>query len=201
MPGDAGFLGEPEMTDAAQGLFDADLADYGYVMNVSRLWAHQPSAETGLFELLGAASRAAGLTVRQRGILVTACTSTLGDAYCSLAWGNKLAEEAGVDVAGSVLRGDDDALDASERALAAWARRVTRDANSTTPDDLDALREAGFDDAQILAITVFISLRIAFATVNGALGAHPDWQIGEAAPAEVRSAVTYGRPIATAPGV
>jgi SAM-dependent methyltransferase/alkylhydroperoxidase family enzyme len=196
----AGFLGEPEMTDEAQELFDSDLADNGYVMNVSRLWAHQPEAETSLFELLGQASRAAGLTIRQRGILVTACTSTLGDSYCSLAWGNKLAGEAGAEVAGSVLRGDDEALDASERALAAWARTVTRDANSTTPGDLDALRTAGFDDAQILAITLFVSLRMAFAVVNGALGAQPDWQIGEAAPPEVRDAVAYGRPIGAAPG-
>jgi SAM-dependent methyltransferase/alkylhydroperoxidase family enzyme len=197
---ESGFLRAPEMTDEAQELFDSDIADNGYVMNASRLWAHLPAAETGLFELLGQASRAAGLTVRQRGILVTACTSTMGDSYCSLAWGNKLAGEASAEVAGSVLRGDDEALDPSERALAAWARTVTRDANATTPADLDALRGAGFDEAQILAITVFVSLRIAFATVNGALGAQPDWQIGEAAPAEVRDAVTFGRPIGTAPG-
>ena len=62
----------------------------------------------------------------------------------------------------------------AERALAAWARRVASDPNATTESDLDGLRDAGYDDPQILAITLFISLRIAFSTVNDALGALPD---------------------------
>ncbi len=31
-----------------------------------------------------------GLSFRQRGILVTAAASALGDSYCLLAWGGKL---------------------------------------------------------------------------------------------------------------
>jgi len=34
--------------------------------------------------------------------------------------------------------------------------------------------QAGFDDAQILNLTMFVALRIAFSTVNGALGARPE---------------------------
>ena len=96
-----------------------------------------------------------------------------------------------------MLRGDDAPLDDSERALARWARQLARDPNSTTAGDVQALRAAGFDDAQIFAITVFVALRIAFSTVNDALGARPDRQLGVEAPAEVRDAVTFGRPIAT----
>jgi len=58
------------------------------------------------------------------------------------------------------------------------------------------LRAEGFDNAQIFAITVFAALRIAFATVNDALGALPDRQLGAEVPAEVRNAVDFGRPIA-----
>ncbi len=191
-----GFLAEPETTPEAQQQFDADLAEVGYVMNVSRLWAHQPSQETGLFALLGQASAAAGLTFRQRGILVAASTSAIGDRYCSLSWGGKLAGEVGADVAASVLRGEDDLLDASDRALARWARQVATDAGATRPSDLDDLRSAGFDDSQILAITFFVTLRVAFASVNGALGVLPDHQLGERTPSEVLDAVTFGRPMA-----
>ena len=135
--------------------------------------------------------------MRQRGILVTACASTLGDSYCALAWGKKLAGEASAELAGGVLRGDDEALDPQERALATWARAVTRDPNGTTTSDVEALRSAGFDDGQIFAITLFVALRLAFSTVNDALGAHPDAAVGSSAPDPVRAAVTFGRPVAS----
>ena len=197
---DAGFLTVPEPTPDVQGLHDEDVEDLGYVMNVSRLWAQLPSAQDALFELLGQATKAGRLTLRQRGILVTACAATLGDSYCSLAWGKKLAGEADPELAGAVLSGTDGPLDAQERALAAWARRVTRDPNQTTFEDVAALRDAGFDDRQVFAITLFVALRLAFATVNDALGVLPDRELGETAPAPVRDAVTYGRPVGSGAG-
>ena len=62
----------------------------------------------GLSDLMGQATLAGSLTLRQRAVLVTAAASTLGDSYCSLAWGKKLAEETGPDVAAAVIRGADD---------------------------------------------------------------------------------------------
>jgi uncharacterized peroxidase-related enzyme len=192
------FLADPAPSPGGQKLFDDDVEGMGYVMNLSRLWAHDPAALDGLSDLLGHVTRAGSLTYRQRGILVTSCASTLGDSYCSLAWGTKLAAEAGADVAESVLRGDDERLDDSERALARWARQLARDPNATTAADAQALRDAGFDDAQIFAATVYVALRIAFSTVNDALGVRPDRQLGVDAPAAVQAAVTFGRPIADA---
>jgi hypothetical protein len=88
------FLGEPPVSPEAQALYDDDLADGGYVWNVSRLWAHQPDTLRRLFELMSQAFTPSGLTFRQRGILVTAAASALGDSYCSLAWGGKLGKGA-----------------------------------------------------------------------------------------------------------
>lgn len=45
--------------------------------------------------------------------------------------------------------------------LARWAQAVSRDANATTVADVEGLRAAGFDDAQIFAITCFVALRVA----------------------------------------
>lgn len=194
---DAGFLAVPETTSDVQRLYDGDLDGLGYVMNTSRLWAQLPQALDHLSELLGLATKAGGLTLRQRGILVTACASTLGDSYCSLAWGKKLANEADPELAGAVLTGTDGPLDPQERALAHWARQVTRDPNATTPDDVQALRDAGFDDRQVFAITLFVALRLAFSTVNDALGARPDRELEETVPQPVRDAVGYGRPVGT----
>jgi alkylhydroperoxidase family enzyme len=149
-----------------------------------------------LSELLGHVVDAGSLTFRQRGILVTACASALGDSYCSLAWGKKLAGASDANVAVAVLRGDDEALDNADRALARWARQLARDPNATTAEDVQSLREAGFDDGQIFAISAFVALRIAFSTVNDALGAQPDRQLGVDVPQSIRDVITFGRPIA-----
>lgn len=190
------FLDPAPMTPEAQRFFDEDLAELGFVMNASRLWAYQIDTVNGLFDLLRTNISAHRLTMRQRGILVTACASALGDSYCSLAWGTKLAAVADAGTSAAVLRGDDDGLTLAERAMAAWARKVVRGPNETTVDDVQALRDAGFTDSQIFSITVFVALRLAFSTVNDALGAHPDPAYSTVAPSEVRAAVTYGRPIA-----
>jgi alkylhydroperoxidase family enzyme len=189
------FLDDAPPSPGAQRQFDSDLNGLGYVANVSKLWAHDPAALDGLSALLEHVTVSASLTLRQRAILVASCASALGDSYCSLAWGKKLAAEAGAEGAARVLRGDDSPLDGTERALARWARQLARDPNSTTAADVVALRAAGFADAQIFAISVYVALRIAFSTVNDALGAQPDQQLGADTPAAVRDAVTFGRPI------
>lgn len=187
------FLAEPPATPAVQALYDADVTARGYVMNLSRAWAHHPEAHDVLFELVADVARHGGLSVRERAVLISAGASTMGDPYCSLAWGTRLAEEADPTTAGAVLGGSDDGLTDAERALAAWARQVATDPNATTADDVQALREAGYDDRQIFAITTFVALRLAFSTINDALGATPDEELWAAAPAAVGAAVTWGR--------
>ena len=46
------FLEEPPVSPQVQALYDEDLADGGYVQNVSRLWAHQPGTLEQLFGLM-----------------------------------------------------------------------------------------------------------------------------------------------------
>jgi alkylhydroperoxidase family enzyme len=108
--------------------------------------------------------------------------------------GSKLANESTATFAGNVLRGMDDGLDDSEKALAAWARRVVSDPNEVTDTNVDELRNVGFTDTQIFAITVYVAGRLAFSTVNDALGATPDRELRDGVAREIRDAVTYGRP-------
>jgi uncharacterized peroxidase-related enzyme len=187
------FLAEPETTAAVQAMFDEDMADMGFVMNVSRLWAYQPAMTDHLFDLMSEAFRASGLSFRDRGLLVTATASTLGDSYCSLAWGYKLGAVDSGAAAAAVLNGDDTGLTAEEQAIVAWARKVVSDPNATTAADVQSLREAGFSDSQIFAITTFVALRLAFSTINDALGARPDVELLSLASPEVVKVVSYGR--------
>ncbi len=50
-----------------------------------------------------------------------------------------------------VIRGGTDGLDDAEQALARWARLVATDPNAIDADDVQALRDVGFDDQQIFA--------------------------------------------------
>jgi len=191
------FLKEPPVSPQVRALYDEDLADGGYVWNVSRLWAHQPDTLDQLFELMSEAFTPSGLSFRQRGILVAAAAAALGDSCCSLAWGGKLGQASDAALAAGVLQGSDAGLTGQEKAMAAWARKVAKDPNATTPADIQALRDAGLDDGQIFAITAFVALRLAFSTINDALGVQPDAQLAQSLPPEIRDAVTYGRPVAT----
>jgi uncharacterized peroxidase-related enzyme len=195
------FLEEPAASAQVQALYDEDLADDGFVWNVSRLWAHQPDTLKGLFGLMSQAFTPSGLNFRQRGILVTAAASALGDSYCSLAWGGKLSKASDDTVAAGVLTGSDAGLTDQEKAMATWARQVARDPNATAPADIQALRDAGLDDGQIFAVTTFVALRLAFSTINDSLGAQPDAELAQSLPQKVREAVTYGRPVTPASAV
>jgi uncharacterized peroxidase-related enzyme len=192
--GTIGFLDQPVVTPAAQALCDEDVEEVGYVMNVSRLWGYNPDLMTGLFDLMRQATAGYDLSLRDRGILVAACASTLGDSYCSVAWGSKLAAVSDPAIAAAVIQGGDEGLSDREQALAAWARKMTGDPNGTNDDDVDALRSVGFTDPQVFAITAFVALRLAFSTLNDALGVGPDMMLCAAAPDAVLSAVGYGRP-------
>jgi alkylhydroperoxidase family enzyme len=189
----ANFLPDPAPGPAVDEFYAEDLEELGYVMNGSRLWARHPESWEALFKLVGTSTELGGLSFRQRGILVTATAATLGDSYCSMAWGSKLATKAGPEIAAGVLRGDDTGLDLGEKVLAAWARKVAGDPNATTEADVQVLRDAGFDDMQIFAITVYVAARLAFSTVNDALGSMPDAELAASLPRPVREAITFGR--------
>lgn len=195
------FLPPPQPTAAVERIYESNRAAQGFVMNLTSAWAWRPDVFESFAALRGQLTSSSGLSKRDQAVLVCATASQLQDSYCSLAWGKTLAAEAGATAAAAVLKAEDDsALTDRDRALAAWARKVVADPNSTTPADVATLRSAGLDDRTIFEATAFVAFRLAFSTVNDALGANPDWQLVDTAPPEVRSAVTYGRPPQAAAG-
>jgi uncharacterized peroxidase-related enzyme len=200
MPDQATFLGEPPENEATARAYEADLESDGYVGNLTRLWCWRPDLyESFVTQRQGLMAESA-LTDRDWAILVTATAAQRGDSYCCLAWGQRLAKLSDDETAAKVLT---DTLATSlterERALAAWARQVVLDPNATTERDVERLREVGLDDRQIFEATAFVAVRLAWSTVNDALGAAPDQELAESAPNAVRAAVSWGRPPSSAP--
>lgn len=190
------FLPVPPEDDAAAAMYRCDIEDDGYVMNLTRLWAWRPDVCETFTGLRKALASGSSLRPREWAVLVCATAATLGDSYCALAWGKRLAEQSDAATAAAVLAASDAAaLDAREKALADWARKVVRSPNATGAADVQRLRAVGLGDREIFEATAFVAFRAAFCTVNDALGARPDLPLAEAAPPAVRAAVSYGRPV------
>ncbi|GAA1478838.1 hypothetical protein GCM10009623_32840 [Nocardioides aestuarii] len=189
----AAFLEDPPVDDVVDRMYTSDLEVQGYVANLTRVWAHWPDALGVLSAALRMATELAELDAVERDLVVTAAASGLGDAYCSFAFGSKLAQRVGPDITADLVQGRDDALSAHGQTLADWARRVASDPNSTTTAHVEALRRAGFDERRIFGLTFFVALRVAFSTVNDALGAAPDAELLSRVPRALEDAVTFGR--------
>jgi uncharacterized peroxidase-related enzyme len=169
------FLGEPPASEATVAAYAADRDSDGYVGNVTRLWCWQPDLLTSFAALRASLMKNSALTDREWAVLVTSTAATLSDSYCSFAWGPRLAELTDDETAAQILSGEPaPALSDREAALAAWARQIVRDPNATTSEDVGRLREVGLGDREIFEATAVIAFRLAFSTVNDALGASPD---------------------------
>ena len=188
------FLSEPPESEARDASYAEDLESDGYVGNNTRLWAWRPEISRSFMELRTDLRKESALTEREWAVLVVSTVATLGDSYCSLAWGPRLAELTDDETAARVLAGQSaTGLSKRETALSEWARRVVRDPNGTSQADVARLRDAELGDREIFEATAFIAFRLALALVNDALGAAPDKQLADAAPAQVRAAITFGR--------
>lgn len=187
------FLEEPAPSAGQERLYAEDLADDGYVWDLTRVWAHQPEAKEQLMRLFEATANAAGLSPREKAVIVIAQAAEVGDSYCTAAWSKRLTDWSDRQTAVAALAGDDEPFSAREQALAAWARTVARSPGNSTSQDIQRLRDSGFKEPQIVALTVYAGLRTAFSSINSALGAHPDIALEEALDPAVRRAITWGR--------
>jgi uncharacterized peroxidase-related enzyme len=191
------FLKTPPESETAARQYQNDVKDLGFVMNASRLWAWRPETIEAFTAARVALTKSSTLSKREVGVLVCATAASLGDSYCSLAWGKILAKSADAATAAAVILDSPAAgMSAREQALSRWARKVVNDPNATRLEDVEALRAAGLSDQEIFDATTLVAFRLAFSTVNDALGARPDPDLAAAVPPEVRAAVTFGRPVA-----
>jgi uncharacterized peroxidase-related enzyme len=193
------FIAAPIDSKATAQVYRSSKDSHGFVMNLTRAWAWRPDVFDGFAALRSQLTGTSTFNKKELAVMVCSAAAELGDSYCSLAWGKTLANESTPGTAASVIQGSDLAdLAERDRALAAWARKVARDPNATAQGDIEALRKAGLSDREIFEATVFIAFRIAFLTVNDALGVSPDGELFESVPNDVRESVTFGRTVADA---
>jgi hypothetical protein len=110
------FLSDPPPSKIRSALLSRERAEQGYVSNLARLWAWRPDVLDAFAKLRTQLTDKATLSMRERAILVCATAARIGDSYCSLAWGTKLAAESDPATAAALLlRQMPAALNARER--------------------------------------------------------------------------------------
>jgi hypothetical protein len=158
------FVSDPPVDASVTAAYEDDLASDGYINNSTRVWCWRPDVLASFQTLRAGLRDGSDLSGREVAALVAA----------------PAAAPSG--------------LSSREAALARWSRQVVLDSNAPTQADVDHLRDVGFSDREIFEATAFIAFRLAFSTINNALGAQPDQELIERVPPLVREAVTYGRP-------
>lgn len=97
------FLHHPPRTEAAERLYQRDVATSGYVMNLSRAWAWRPGISESFSALRQELTSESSLSSREIAVIGWATAAARGHAYCALAWGSRLAAEADPATAAGLL--------------------------------------------------------------------------------------------------
>lgn len=86
------FLSDPPANDAVHALYEASRSEDGYVTNFLRVWAWRPDVFRAFREMRTSLASRTTLSEREIAVLNATTASRLGDGYCSIAWGSKLAK-------------------------------------------------------------------------------------------------------------
>lgn len=167
----------------------------GFLPNWAAAFSLRPDVWRG-WDTMHAAIRS-HLPVRTYELVTLAAARALHSSYCSLAHGRVLAENVlDAETVAAIMRDPATApLEPQERALVAFAEQVARHADRIGPADIQALRDAGYDDETIFDAAATAAARCFFSKLLDALGVQADARYRDLAP-ELRTALTVGRPIA-----
>ncbi len=149
---------------ASQPMLDAVEKQLGVVPNLFRLVALSPAALQGFLGLSGALGKA--LDVRTRERIALAVAQINGCDYCLSAHtylGLNLAKIDGAEIA---LNRKGNSSDAKANAAVAFAAKVKQGRGRISGADLQAVKVAGFSDAQVVEIIAVVAENVFTNFVN-----------------------------------
>ena len=139
-----------EVPDASKPILDAVQKQLGVVPNMFRLIAQSPAALQGFAANNGALGKALDLKTRER--IALAVAQVNGCDYCLSAHsylGLNLAKITPEEIA---LNRQGASGDAKADAAVGFAAKIVRDRGHVSAADIQAVRDAGFTDAQLVEI-------------------------------------------------
>ncbi|WP_026607237.1 carboxymuconolactone decarboxylase family protein [Methylocapsa acidiphila] len=164
---------------AARPLLNAVKSQLGLVPNMFRLIATSPESLQGYLGLNGALAKGK-LDAATRERIALAVANVNGCAYCNSAHGYLAAHLAKLDAAEIAANRDGRSNDPKADAAVRFASKVTTERGAVAEADLQAVRSAGYSDAEIIEIVVHVALNGLTNYVNNVFATDVDFPMVEA---------------------
>ena len=165
---------DSEAEGKLQELYEGDRKNFGYIPNHAKVFSLRPDVLEAWRAFQGSIRK--NFRLRRYELVTMAAAMALQCRYCLLAHGAVLMKnEMNVEQLRALLRDFRNAgLDRSEVAMMEFARKIAISANEMTQADVDVLRGLGFQDVEILDITLTATMRCFASKTFDALGAEAD---------------------------
>jgi alkylhydroperoxidase family enzyme len=178
---------------ALQSMYLRQQRAWGYVPNYARIFCYRPEVMARWGQLLAEIKRP--MDKRRFELVTFVAAHELHHTACALAHGQKLREfftEAQIlAIAEGRLEG---VLGEAAQAIVGFARRIARDASSVSADEIAALKQHGYTDAELFDIAATAAGRAFFTKLLDALGVTADSALIAGSDA-FREKLTLGRGI------
>ena len=185
---------DDQIDDQVRAMYERQASFWGFVPNYAKVYCYRPEIMWLWAQLQAGIKKPMG---KRRYELVTfAAAHELRSTLCSLAHGKNLTEFFTSEAVQAMARGDGaPGLTAAEVEMMKFARKVARDASSTTREDVQRLKDAGFSDAEVFDIAAAASARAFFSKVAEALGVAAEPSLVDALDPEFKRTMAVGRPV------
>ncbi|PNI09758.1 carboxymuconolactone decarboxylase [Arthrobacter sp. AFG7.2] len=149
---------EAEATGLTAEIYDDDRRSLGYVPSYTKALSLNPEAYLAFDSLLKAISTSLG--PRRYELVTLAASQAIGSTHCLLAHGKKSLHIFSEEQLRAIARGFHDAgLSEAEVAMMDYAVKLCTDAARMTDEDTQRLRDLGFNDREIVDITMAAAAR------------------------------------------
>jgi uncharacterized peroxidase-related enzyme len=167
-------IAEANAEGTLKEIYESDRKNMGFVPNHGKVFSLRPDVLETWRAFQGSIRK--HLRLRRYELVTLAAAQALNCRYCLLAHGAILTRNGvSVDQLRAILTDFRDAgLEPAEVAMMDFAQKIARSANEMTQTDVDALRALGFEDADILDITLTATMRSFASKTFNALGAGAD---------------------------
>jgi uncharacterized peroxidase-related enzyme len=144
---------------ASRPLLEAVKKQLGVVPNMFRLIANSPTALEGYLALSGALSKGR-VKPETRERIALAVAEVNGCSYCLSAHTYLAKNLAKLDDAEITANRNGASNDPQADAAVCFAAKVARERGHVGAEDLEAMRAAGYDDAQTIEIVLHVALNV-----------------------------------------
>ncbi len=159
---------------ASQPLLEAVKGQLGSVPNLFRIVGNSPEGLAGYLGLNGALGKGR-LDVKTRNRLALVVAEENGCVYCLSAHSYLGKHVAKLDDAEMTANRQGASSDAQATAALRFAAKVVRARGHVSADDVNEVKAAGYDDAQVVEIILHVALNTLTNYVNTALATEIDF--------------------------